>query len=435
MSSLTVTRWLEEFSKKRKEPAWMSRLRKNAFQYYQTLPKSEIEPEFDVETLMYTLEHNEPPVSDINELTPQVREQLDKLGLSEEEKDILTGATVNVDNSLIYSTLSNELKKKNVLVVSTDEAVRKYDWMRDYIFRILDYKHNRIAALHTAFWAGGVVLRIPAGVKIQYPVNAFFLIVSEGIGQTEHSMVIAEPGSEIHYTEGCVAPTVAKYSIHLGGNEIFVHEGAKVHATALENWVGNVAHTPVKASLVERNASLTEVSITLGGTKVIARPTVYINGENAKAVLHSVSFIDKTRQVYGGGKIIHNRGNSSSEILNRGVVKDQGFEHFLGRIEVEEIASKVKGHMACNSYLLNSGAKSYTTPELFTKNDDVELSHEATVGKIGEEQLFYLESMGFNEEEALSLIVNGFFAPVLKDVPFEYVVEVRKIINLAMKGA
>ncbi|MGQ4832297.1 MAG: Fe-S cluster assembly protein SufB [Candidatus Asgardarchaeia archaeon] len=435
MSNLTVNRWLEEFSRKRKEPGWMLRLRKKAFQYFQQLPKSEMEPEFDLEVLMYTLEHNEPPVSEIDELAPQVRSQLDKLGLSEEEKEILTGVAVNVDNSLIYSTLSNELKKKNVLVTSTDEAVQKFDWMKDYIFRILDYKSNRIAALHTAFWAGGVLLRVPSGVKIPYPVNAFFLIISEGIGQTEHSMVIADPGSEIHYTEGCVAPTVAKYSVHLGGNEIFVHQGAKVYATALENWVGRVAHTPVKASLVEDNASLTEVSITLGGTKVISRPTVYIHGKNAKAVLQSVSFIDKDRQVYGGGKIIHFAGNSSSELLNRGVVKDNGFEHFLGRIEVEKDAAKVKGHMACNSYLLNPGAKSYTTPELFTKNDNVELSHEATVGRIGEEQLFYLESMGFSEDEALSLIVNGFFAPALKDVPFEYVVEVKKIIDLAMKGA
>ena len=430
-----VKDWLEDFSKKRGEPIWMRNLRLDAFDYFYKLPPSPTDPELNLDTLIKSLESGKPAVDNIKDLSREALEQLEKLGLSEEEKQVLSGTSLSIDNVMISSNLSQQLRRRGVIIDSTDEAVKKYDWMKNYMFKILDYKKSRLAALHAAFWSGGVTIRVPRGVKIHYPVNSFFLIVTEGIGQTEHSIVIAEEDSVLHFTEGCIAPTVAKYSVHLGGNEIFVGKNAFVKATALQNWIGKVHHRPVKATCVEEGGKLNEISITLGGVSTVARPVVHLTGEEANATLQSISLVDKDREVHGGGIIIHEAPKTSSEIINRSVVKDNGYEAFYGRIWVKKNAEYSLGHMACNSYLLNSGAKSFATPELLTEADEVTLSHEAAVGKIGKEKLFYLQSMGFTEEESLALVVNGFFDPVLKDVPFEYLIEVRKVIDLALKGA
>jgi len=435
MSETSLLRWIEDFSRNRKEPSWMTRLRKAALSEFLKMKPESKDPEIDLEALIASITEEKPQISSLEELPKEVLEQLERLGISREEQSIITGATVNLDNTLVYSNLKDMLRKQGVLIESTDDAVRKYDWMRDYMFRLLDYRMNRIVALHIAFWSGGVTARFPKDIKILYPINAFFLIISEGIGQTEHTLVIADENSEIHFTEGCTAPVLAKYSVHLGGTEVYVMKNSKVRLTSLQNWHGNVHHRPVKASVVYKNASVDMVSINLGSTTVYSRPKIYLRGKNANGISQTISFIDKTRYVGGGGIIIHQAPYTTSEILNRAVLKDKGVEEFHGRINIEKSAPKSKAHMACNSYLISPTAKSLTVPELYTEIDDVALSHEAVVGRVGEEQLFYLESMGFDENESLALIVNGFFEPILKDLPFEYVVEIRKIIDLAMKGA
>lgn len=435
MSEFSLIRWIEDFSRKRKEPDWMTRLRKNALSAYFKMKPSKHEPEIDLENIVASISDEKPQVTSLEELPKSVIDQLEYLGISKEEQAILTGTAVNLDNTLVYSNLTEMLRKQNVLVIPTDEAIKKYDWMRNYIFNLLDYNTNRITALHIAFWSGGVTACFPKNVKIQYPINAFFLILSEGIGQTEHTLVIADENSEIHFTEGCTAPVSAKYSIHLGGTEVYAMKNSKVRLTSLQNWYGNVHHRPVKASVAHENATVEMISINLGSISVYSRPKLYLRGKNAKGTSQTISFIDKNRYIGGGGIITHQAPNTTSEILNRAVLKDNGHEEFFGRINIEKSAPKSKAHMACNSYLISPAAKSLTVPELYTEIDDVSMSHEAVVGRIGEEQLFYLESMGFDENESLALIVNGFFDPVLKELPFEFVVEVRKIINLAMKGA
>ncbi|MGQ4890961.1 MAG: Fe-S cluster assembly protein SufB [Candidatus Njordarchaeia archaeon] len=424
-----------EFSKRKKDPSWMRRFRERAFQLIKDRKYDEPWDQYiDVEKL--SIEGKSiGEVNDLDEVPEEVISLLDKLGIPESERPLLTGLSVNVDNELIYKMVKKNMEKLGVTLMSMEEAVQKFDWLKDYFMKLVKPESSAAAAYHAAFWSGGLFVHVPKGVKVNYPLQAYFLIISEGLSQTEHTLLILEENSFLNYIEGCAAPVLARYSVHLGVLEAYVKDGANLIVKSLENWIGNVHHRPMKGVFVGDNASVDMSSITLGGKTAIMKPRIWLRGENSRGVLRSVSLVNTDRVVMSGGEIINWNINTSSELLNRSVVMDQGRELFEGIINVKKEAKSSKGHMECNTILIGDKAYSEAIPILKTEIDDVELSHEATLGKIGEDQLIYLESMGFDEEQAYSLIVNGFFNPIIKDLPMDYVVEIKKIIDLAMQGA
>ncbi len=426
---------IKELSKQKKEPNWMFRLRQKAFEI---IKEKKYEAPWDewIDVNQLALEGKKiGAVNDLEEVPEEVQTLLDKLGIPEVERPILTGLSVNVDNEFIYKMVKTDLEKRGVTLLSMEEAVSKFDWLKDYFAQLVRPEMSAAAAYHTAFWSGGLFIHVPENVKINYPIQAYFLIISEGLSQTEHTLLIVEKNAYLNYIEGCAAPVLAKYSVHLGVLEAFVKEGANLIVKSLENWIGNVHHRPMKGVLVEKGGSVDMSSITLGGKTAIMKPRVYLKGENAKGVLRSIGLINKDRYVKSGGLIVNEAPETSAELLNRSVVMDEGRETYEGTIHVKKTAVKSKGHMECNTILIGDKAFSEAIPILRTEIDDVELSHEATLGKVGEDQLVYLESMGFDEEQAYSLIVNGFFNPVIKDLPMDYVIEIKKIVELAMQGA
>ena len=426
---------VKEFSKMKKDPSWMRRFREKAFEIIKE-KKYEVpwDQYVDVEKLVIEGK-NIGEVGSLKEIPQDVATLLDKLGIPESERPLLIGLSINVDNELIYKMVKKDLEKRGVTLMSTEEAVQKYDWLKDYFMKLVRPDMSAAAAYHAAFWSGGIFIHVPENVRVDYPLQAYFLIISEGLSQTEHTLIILENNSYLNYIEGCAAPVLARYSVHLGALEAFVKDGANLVVKSLENWIGNVHHRPMKGVYVGKNATVDMSSITLGGKTAVMKPRVYLEGENSRGVLRSVSLVNKDRIVISGGYIENKMPKTSSELLNRGVVMDEGKEFFKGEIFVRKTAKGAKGHMECNTILIGDKAYSEAIPVLKTELDDVELSHEATLGKIGEDQLIYLESMGFDEEQAYSLIVNGFFNPIIKDLPTDYVIEIKKIIELSMQGA
>ena len=422
---------VKEFSKERGEPIWMRRLRVKALRKFYELE----EPEgikVNYEELEYYTPHQK--VGSLEEVPKEVRKVFDKLGLPEFERKMLAGISLQTDSTVIYEDALRKFEEKGVIVEDMDVAIKKYGWLKDYFMKLIPYDLHKFAALHTALWSGGVLVRVPKGVKVDLPIQAFILINRGKISQFEHNIIIAEEGSKVHFIEGCSAPVFSKVSIHSGMEEVYVGKNANVQITTLQNWTRNVKNYPTKRYLVEERGRLRLLLAMLGSKHTVLYPTTILKGKNASVECLGISFVDGKRAVETGASVVHLGKGTRSKLVSRSVVKDEGISKFKGKIKVVKGAKDSVGFMKCDSLLLSKKAKSETIPQLYTEEESVELNHEARTGRIGEEELFYLRSRGFEEDEAISLLVNGFFEPIMRNIPFEYAIEIRKLIELSIKG-
>ena len=421
-----------EFSRRRKEPEWVLRRRLEAFEYLRsTPPDPKIDPLIEKVTYKVFIESLENPVLP----TEEAIKAAERLGVKPEELEVLaSGFSIDVDNVVVKAVLKY-LEKKGVIFTSMDEAVKRYSVVKEYAFRGLHPQLNRKTAYHVMLWAGGPFIYVPKGVKIPQPLQGVFIIGREGLGQTEHTLIVLEEGAELHWIEGCTTPIALRYAVHLGGLEAFVKNNAKLYVASINNWLGEVHHMPVKRVIVEGDNAYAELTaIAFYSTTSSTAPRIDLRGRKSRGVIQNIALYRDKQRIYSAPLIRYEAPETSAQILNRTVVRDEAVEEFHGMLYAARGAKGATGFMSCNTLVIGDKAKSITVPAIGTEEKDAELSHEASVGRISYEKLYYLALMGFDEDEATWLIVNGFFEPVINKLPMDVQIEVRKILELALLG-
>ncbi len=420
---------IEEYARKRGEPEWLIRRRLEAYDALERLPPDPAIDEYVKDLDLDSIFAGGPSI----EVTEELMElAMKRLGIRREELEQLTGLAVTVNNKVVEAQL-HALREKGVILEPMDEAVKKYSIVKDYMFQIMR-PTSRHAAYHIMLWAGGVFVYVPEGVRIPNPLYGVFLITGEGFKQTEHTLLIVEDRGSLTWVEGCTAPVKARFSVHLGGLEAHVGREARLYLYSVQNWAGPVHHRPVKRMIVREKGVLETVPVSLGAASVVINEDVAVVGAGGQARIESIGLVSGDTWVESRLTSVLDAPDSKAHVATRVVVKDRGRDRFVGRIRATRRAHRAAGYMSCNTLLLSPEARSETIPSLDTETDDVELSHEASVGRVATEKLLYLRTMGFREDEATALLVEGFFEPIVSKLPFDLAVEVRKIVELSLRG-
>lgn len=424
-----------QISRELNEPDWLIYLRERAAKLFFKLEMPEhsrhVNLDFD------SLEYYSPAerAERLEDLPPEVRETLAALGLPEEEVKMLAGMQIQVDSSIVYQEFSKQLESLGVVAMPIDRAIREHeDLVRQYFASLADPGENKILALHYALWSGGTFIYVPAGVEVPFPVSALFVMRSLPVAQADHTIVVAEEGAKVHYIEGCSAPSYIREALHYGVTEVWAYPGAEVRITTMQNWADHVINLPTKRGVAMSKAKIEWVESLMGSRYTAVRPVVYLRGEGSSARNISLSFVKDEERHDGGVVVRHLAPNTKSQVVSKSVAKDRGSTNFYSRIEIAKGAKGASGFVQCDSLLLSPEASSESVPALKSDEIDSELSHEAYVGKVSEDKLFYLMSRGLSEDEATAMIILGFFEPVVKNIPFEYANEIRKLIELGIRG-
>lgn len=429
--------FVEELSWTKNEPGWMREHRLRSLEVFEKLPMPRFGPdlsELDLGDLTYYARPVE-PASRWEELPDELRRTFQALGLPEAEQKALAGLGAQVDSEEVYRSLLADLRTRGVIFTSMDQAVREFPWVQDYFMKIIPPEDNKFAALHGAVWSGGTFIWVPEGVEVTIPLQAYYRMHTEGVGQFEHTLIIAERGSSLHYIEGCSAPRYSRMSLHAGMVEIYAKEEARVRFTTIQNWSKNVYNLNNKRAWAYAGASVDWVSGSLGSKVTMLYPTTVLLGKGARTENLSFIFAQEGMWLDTGARALHRAPETTSRLVSRSVVQGRAKSVFRGTVYVAPEAHGAKAHVECSTLLLSPEARTETIPVLNAENDEVELGHEATVGRVSQEQLFYLMSRGLDEAQALSLIVNGFVSPILKEIPLEYAVELRRLLETNFERA
>ncbi len=420
----------------RGEPEWLIELRVEAEKHLKSAPfPAEIRPlELATYDPLGKGDVELPEIKSLDDIPENIRNMLIKMGVPEYEWQKVLGL-IQVDTSSQVTSFKEYFEKQGVVVLSLLDAIKKFDWLRDYAFKLMPYKTNKFAAYHTAYWNGGIFMWIKKGAKIAYPLHTYFLITEGALAQADHALIIADEGAEATFIEGCTAPPLVRFSAHIGATEVYVKKGAKVKGIVLQNWPEYVNTRPYTNVCVEEDGEI-EVAVAILGTgKSAGRyEEVHLKGKGAKATIHSISFVKNNEYLDDVIKIYLEAENTYGLIQTKGVIRDEGTSNSYTHIESRKNACHSKGHIECSGILLNSGAKHTTYPGVKSISPSSELTHEAYVGRISEESLTYLMARGLSEEDALALLVKGYIEPVTRHIPFEYLKEINRIAELVAKG-
>lgn len=430
---------IKELSDLKKEPYWMYKKRISAYKIFSKLSIPEyLSPyiNIDLNNINYYLKPTEKKVDNWQELPNYIRKTYDYLKLPEAEKKMLVGGvTAQFESEIVYESIQKTLRKKGVVFLSMEEGVRKYpDIIKEYFGKLIKAADNKYTALNTAFWSGGSFLYVPKGVKVELPLQAYFRIESEKMGQFERTLIIADEGSSVHYMEGCSAPIYSTYSLHAGVVEIFVKKGARVRYTTVQNWSKNVYNLVTKRMLVEEEGVGEWVDGNIGAKMTVKYPCVILNGKGAKTDILSISIANHDQYQETGAKAIHLSDSTTSNIVSKSISKNNGKSVFRGYVFVDKGLINIKSKLNCNSLLIDKNSSSYNYPKIEALGTFPLIEQEASISKLKEEEIFYVESRGFNRSEAQSLIVNGFIEPIVKEMPLEYAVEINRLIDFEMEG-
>lgn len=430
---------VREISKQKNEPAWMLKFRLQAFEIFKSKPMPTWGADLsqiDFDNIHYYIRPQDKPKTSWEEVPEEIKETFEKLGIPEAERKFLAGTGAQFESEVVYHSLLKELQEQGVIFESTDIALQKYpEYFKEYFGKIIPATDNKFAALNSAVWSGGSFIYVPKGVHIELPLQAYFRINAENMGQFERTLIIADEGSSIHYVEGCTAPTYSTDSLHSAVVEIIVKKDAKVQYTTIQNWSGNVFNLVTKRAYAYKNAQMNWLDCNIGSKITMKYPAVFLKGEGAHGEVQSLAFAGEGQTQDTGAKMIHMAPNTTSKIVAKSISKGKSTNTFRGLVKINKGAHDSKTHTACDALILSENSKSDTHPDLRIEEKEVTASHEATVGKIGQEQLFYLMTRGLSEEEATSLIINGFAMPIIKQLPMEYAVELNRLIELEMIGA
>ncbi len=430
---------VEEISWMKGEPDWMRQFRLKALEHFEKRPMPSWGgdlSEIDFSQIYYYIKPTEKQVQDWDDVPEYIKRTFDRLGIPEAEKKFLAGVGAQYDSEVVYHNLRQDLQKQGVIFVDTDTAVREHpDLVRQHFGTIIPPNDNKFAALNSAVWSGGSFIYVPEGVHVQIPLQAYFRINAERMGQFERTLIIAEPGSYVHYVEGCTAPIYTTDSLHSAVVEIIVKRGARVRYTTIQNWAYNVYNLVTKRMAVYEEGVGEWIDGNLGSKLTMKYPSVYLLEPGAHGEVLSIAFAGRGQHQDAGGKMIHAAPNTTSLINSKSISKDGGRTSYRGLVKVYQGCTGVRSTVRCDALILDEESRSDTYPYMEIEEDRVTIGHEATVSKIGEEQLFYLMSRGLSEAEATTMVVNGFIEPLVKELPMEYAVEMNRLIQLQMEGA
>jgi Fe-S cluster assembly protein SufB len=370
------------------------------------------------------------------EIPPEIKDTFDRLGIPEAERKYLAGVTAQYESEAVYHKVREDLEKMGVIFTDMDTALREYpDIVKEHFGTVIPPSDNKFASLNSAVWSGGSFVYVPANVRVEIPLQAYFRINAQNMGQFERTLIIAEPGSYVHYVEGCTAPTYASDSLHSAVVEIKAMEGARIRYTTIQNWSKNVYNLVTKRAAAYRDATMEWVDGNLGSKVTMKYPAVLLMEPGARGDVLSVAFANDGMHQDAGAKITHLAPHTTSQILSKSVSKGTGRASYRGLVRINPGAHHTKSSVRCDALLLDEDARTDTYPTIRIEENQTEIGHEATVSKVGEDQLFYLMSRGLDESEAYSLIVNGFIEPITKELPMEYAVELNRLIQLEMSGS
>lgn len=429
---------IEEISKIKNEPAWMLDFRLRSYDIFMNKPMPTWGGDLskiDFQNIYYYAKASEKQSKSWDDVPESVRNTFDKLGIPEAEKKFLAGVGAQYESEVVYHHLHEDLAKQGVIFLDTDTAVKEHpDIFRKYFGKIIPPEDNKFAALNSAVWSGGSFIYVPPNVKVDLPLQAYFRINAENIGQFERTLIIADEGSEVHYIEGCTAPVYTTESLHSAVVELIAKKGAKIRYTTIQNWSKDVYNLVTKRAYAYENAKVEWIDGNIGSKLTMKYPGVYLLGKNAHAEVVSIAFAGSDQHQDAGAKAVHLASDTTSRITSKSVSKQSGRTTYRGLLHVAKGATGVKSNVRCDALLLDENSRTDTYPYVEVNEDDATISHEATVGKIGEDQIFYLMSRGFSESDALSLIVGGFIEPFTKELPMEYAVELNRLVKLEMEG-
>jgi Fe-S cluster assembly protein SufB len=386
--------------------------------------------------LTYFSRATEKQESSWENLPQEIRQTYEKIGLPEaERKRLLGGVSSQYDSEVVYESLQKELRKQGVIFCDMDTAVKKYPQIvKKYLATLIPPGDNKFAALNSACWSGGSFVWVPKGVKVKLPLQAYFRINAPSFGQFERTLIIAEPNSSVHYVEGCTAPVYTAVSLHAAVVEIFVKPGARVRYTTIQNWSKNVYNLVTKRSRVEENGLMEFVDCNLGSAVTMKYPSCHLVGRGARGETLSIALAGRNQIQDAGAKMIHLAPETSSRIISKSISQLGGRTSYRGLVQVMPGAKNSRAFVACDALIMDEKSRSDTYPTMRIKENDTQIQHEAQVEKIGEEKLFYLNSRGVSQPEAIGLLVNGFIEPVAKEIPLEYAIELNRLVNLEMRG-
>ena len=430
---------VEEISAMKGEPEWMRDFRLKSLDYFRKRPMPNWGADLsdiDFDDIYYYIRPAEKMGETWDEVPEYIRDTFEKLGIPEAERKFLAGVGAQYESEVIYHSLREDLQKMGVVFLDMDSSVREYpELVKKYFGTVIPANDNKFAALNSAVWSGGSFIYVPEGVKVEVPLQAYFRINAENMGQFERTLIICAPGSYVHYVEGCTAPTYSTNSLHSAVVEIIVQEGARCRYTTIQNWSKNVYNLVTKRAMAYKNATMEWVDGNLGSKVTMKYPAVWLMDEGARGEILSVAFASDGQHQDAGGKVVHVAPNTSSQIISKSISKGNGRSSYRGLVKVHKGAENVKSNVVCDALLLDETSKTDTYPYIEIEEERVSVGHEATVSKVAEEQIFYLMSRGLTEDEAMSMIVNGFIEPIAKELPLEYAVELNRLIQLEMEGS
>ena len=425
-----------EISKMKKEPQWMLDFRLRSYEIFMQKPMPTWGGDLsviDFQNIYYYAKASDKVEKNWDDVPENVKNTFEKLGIPEAEKKFLAGVGAQYESEVVYHSLREDLAKQGVLFLDTDAALIEHpELFKKYFGKIIPPEDNKFAALNSAVWSGGSFIYVPPGVHIDMPLQAYFRINAENIGQFERTLIIVDEGAEVHYIEGCTAPVYSSESLHSAVVELVALKDAKLRYTTIQNWSADVYNLVTKRAYAHEGATVEWIDGNIGSKLTMKYPGVYLMGERAYGETLSIAFAGKGQHQDTGAKMVHLAPNTTSKVTSKSVSRLDGRSTYRGMLHVAKGATGVKSTVRCDALLLDDTSKTDTYPYMEINQEDATITHEATVGKIGDEQIFYLMSRGFNEEEALSLIVNGFMEPFTKELPMEYAVELNRLIKLEM---
>ncbi|MDP2948130.1 MAG: Fe-S cluster assembly protein SufB [Chloroflexota bacterium] len=430
---------VNEISWLKGEPAWMRDFRLRALDIFRQKPMPTWGgdlSEIDFDQIYYYVKPTDAQVRNWDDVPEYIKRTFDKLGIPQAEREFLAGVGAQYDSEVVYHNIREDLAKQGVVFLDPDSALREYpELFKEYFGTVIPPADNKFAALNSAVWSGGSFIYVPEGVHVEMPLQAYFRINAEKMGQFERTLIIAEPGSYVHYVEGCTAPIYTTDSLHSAVVEIIVKPGARVRYTTIQNWSYNVYNLVTKRAVAYEGAIMEWVDGNLGSKLTMKYPSVYLMGPGAHGEVLSVAFAGQGQHQDAGAKMVHAAPYTSSVITSKSVSKDGGRTSYRGLVKVYPGSVGVKSNVRCDALILDEESRSDTYPYMEIEEEQVSISHEATVSKIADEQIFYLMSRGLSEAEAATMIVSGFIEPIVKELPMEYAVEMNRLIQLQMEGA
>ncbi len=430
---------VENISARKQEPSWMLQYRLRALGQFYRKPLPTWGGDLtgiNFDNIFYYISPTDKKASRWEDLPVEIRDTYDRIGIPEAEKKFLSGVSAQYESEVVYKSIQETLRKKGVVFLDMDSGLREYpEIVKQYFGTIIPPGDNKFSALNTSVWSGGSFVYVPAGVKVDLPLQAYFRINAANMGQFERTLIIAEEGSFVHYVEGCTAPVYTTDSLHSAVVEIIVKKGARVRYTTIQNWSNNVYNLVTKRARVEEEGIMEWVDGNLGSKLTMKYPSVYLVGRKAHGEILSIAYAGSGQHQDAGGKVIHAAPETTSRIISKSVSRGGGRTSYRGLVQVHPGARNSKSSVVCDALLLDEASRSDTYPTMKIDEQEVTIGHEASVSKIGDEQLFYLESRGISKAQAESMIVNGFIEPIVKELPLEYAVELNRLIQLQMEGS